>query len=54
MGWPVALPEGQPGEGVMLIRRFLIEMLLPGTLLIALYDAALVLGVLVHGAVVEF
>ncbi|MCH8112216.1 MAG: hypothetical protein IH905_09750 [Proteobacteria bacterium] len=43
----------QPGEGVMLIRRFLIEMLLPGTLLIALY-AALVLGVLVHGAVVEF
>ena len=37
----------------MLIRRFLIEMLLPGTLLIALY-AALVLGVLIHGAVVEF
>ena len=33
----------------MLIRRFLIEMLLPGTLLVALY-----LGVLVHGAVVEF
>ncbi len=37
----------------MLIRRFLIEMLLPGTLLIALY-AALLIGVLVHGAVVVF
>ncbi len=37
----------------MLIRRFLANTLLPGALLIALY-AALVVGVLVHGAIVEF
>lgn len=37
----------------MFIRRFLTDTVLPGALLVALY-AALVVGVLIHGAVVVF
>ncbi len=37
----------------MSMRDFLVDMLVPGTLLVALY-AALAVAVLVHGAIVEF